>query len=125
MNNTFCAPVIHGRRLGRKLGFPTINQTPPESFAILPRGVWFSRCEIDGVSYPAVSNLGIKPTVQSDGELICETYIFMDARELYGLHVTTTLIQFRRGEVRFESVDELAKMLAADIAAAKEYFGLC
>ncbi len=123
---SFTSPVIRGRRLGHSLGCPTINQTPPDHFASLLRGVYFSRCRIDGVSYPAVSNLGVKPTVDQDGALICETHIleFPPATELYGRIVTTTLCEFRRGEKKFASERELADALAADIEAAKEYFGL-
>ena len=119
----FSAPVIHGHHLGHTLGFPTINQTPPASFETLPRGVYFSRCTVDGVSYPAVSNLGVKPTVTDEDTLLCETHILNFDRDLYGQNVTTELIFFRRHECKFESASELGETLARDIRAAKEYFG--
>lgn len=125
---SFTAPVIHGRRLGHTLGVPTVNQTPPEAFASLPRGVYFSRCTLDGVSYPAVSNLGVKPTVSGAGEtaLLCETHILgldLGVRDLYGSVITTELCHFRRPEQKFGSLAELSDMLAADVEAAKEFFG--
>lgn len=121
---TFTSPVIHGRRLGRTLGFPTINQTPPSSAASLSRGVYYSRCEVDGVSYCAVSNLGVKPTVEDGGALLCETYIFGLDRDIYGVDVKTSLLCFSRAETRFGSEAELASQLSRDIEGAKEYFGL-
>lgn len=119
----FTAPVIHGRHLGHALGVPTINQFPPDEFAALPRGVYFSRCELDGATYPAVSNLGVKPTVTEDHTLICETHILGLDRDLYGQNIKTELVFFSRPERKFSSVDELVKTLATDIKAAKEYFG--
>ncbi len=121
---TFTSPVIHGRRLGRTLGFPTINQTPPSSAALLSRGVYYSRCDVDGAVYCAVSNLGVKPTVEDGGAPICETYIFGLDRDIYGADVTTSLLCFSRAETRFESEAELASQLSRDIEGAKEYFGL-
>lgn len=120
----FTAPVIHGRHLGHALGAPTINQLPPEAFAALPRGVYFARCEIDGIAYPAVSNLGVKPTVQDACALICETHILCLRRDLYGQNVRTELVHYRRPEQKFSSVAELSCALEDDIKAAKEYFGL-
>lgn len=121
---TFSAAVIHGRRLGHTLGFPTVNQIPPACAAELPCGVYFSRCNIDGIIFPAVSNLGVKPTVDDSGSLLCETHIFMHDRDLYGRTVTTSLLCFSRGERNFASEAELASQLSSDIANAKEYFGL-
>ncbi len=120
----FTAPVIHGRHLGSSLGVPTINQTPPESFAQLPRGVYFSKVTVDGVSYPAVSNLGVKPTVADCGALLCETHILGTNRNLYGQAVRTEFIFHSRPERKFASVDELREVLRHDIEAAKEFFKL-
>lgn len=123
-NHKFSAPVIHGRHLGHTLGVPTVNQIPPESFSELPRGVYFSRCELGGVTYPAVSNLGVKPTVTDDRVLLCETHIFGIDGDLYGQTVTTTLLYHHRPERKFSSVEELSDTLAGDIRAAREYFKL-
>lgn len=120
----FTAPVIRGRHLGSSLGVPTINQTPPEPFAKLPRGVYFSKVTVDGISYPAVSNLGVKPTVDDCGVLLCETHILGTTQNLYGKTVKTKLIFHSRPERRFESIDELRDVLQHDIEAAKEFFKL-
>lgn len=120
----FKAPVIHGRHLGASLGVPTINQLPPDSFSELPRGVYFSRVTLGGVAYPAVSNLGTKPTVDERGALLCETHILGLTRDLYGQELETELLFFSRPEQKFSSVEELSRALHGDVAAAKEYFKL-
>ncbi len=119
----FTAPVIHGRHLGSSFGVPTINQTPPKEFEALPRGVYLSRVSVGGKSYPAVSNLGVKPTVDSDGALLCETHILGFEGDLYGCDIETELIRHQRPERKFSSLDELRDVLRRDIDAAKEFFG--
>ena len=54
--------VEHGKRLGRTLGFPTVNLHWPEDKIVPPKGVYFSRVRVDGAVYYGISNVGIKPT---------------------------------------------------------------
>lgn len=119
---TVTAPVLHGRGLGHSLGAPTVNQLLPDHARDLCYGVYFSRCTIGGRTYASVTNVGVKPTVSQSGEPIAETHILDCDADLYGMEACTELLLFRREEKKFSSETELARAIAEDIAAAKEYF---
>ncbi len=117
---SFTAEVIHGKRLGRELGFPTLNQKYPKEL-VLPRfGVYAVKCIIDGISYGGVANIGVKPTVESREEPICETYVFGYSGDCYGKRCEIRLVEFVREEKRFCSLLELKEQVDRDKAAARE-----
>lgn len=107
-------PVLHGKALGRTLGFPTINQVPPAGHAIPRHGVWRAEVEIDGKIFPALTNIGVRPTVDHDGRVDCETWIKGYRGDLYGRVLTVTLKGFLRDERRFSSEGELKKQIEVD-----------
>lgn len=111
---SFSAEVIHGKRLGRTLGFPTINQKYPQSL-VLPRfGVYAVECVIDGKRYGGVANIGVKPTVGNESEPLCESYIFDYSGDCYGKIVETYLVDFIRNEKKFDSLEELRCQVEQD-----------
>ena len=73
---------MHGRQLGRELGFPTANMEVADADTI-ESGVYESYVEIDGVEYKAMSNLGSNPSV-GGGPRHLETHIFDFSGDLYG-----------------------------------------
>ena len=110
----FSLPVIHGRRLGHELGFPTLNQEFPEGLVMPPFGVYSAEVEVDGKIYKGVSNIGIKPTVGSDKVLI-ETWMpDYSGRELYGEILKISFDSFVRPERKFNSLDDLKKAINQD-----------
>ena len=113
-------PVVHGRQLGRTLGFPTVNQRIPENF-ILPRfGVYASLVDVGGEKYYGVTNVGVKPTVGSEGP-VCETWMpDYRGRELYGETVSCELHGFVRDERRFPGLRELQEQIFRDRETAKK-----
>lgn len=114
-----CQPVIEGNRIGRRLGLPTINQPLPEK-GVHPRyGVYASYVEMEGVSYPAITNVGVKPTVGADRPL-AETYILDFEGDLYGTSPTVYLMSFLRPEATFPSLEALSDQIRQDIATARE-----
>lgn len=112
-----CAPVIQGQHLGRELEFPTINQAFPNGFALPRFGVYASCVEIEGETYPAVTNIGVRPTVGADAPL-AETHIFGFSGDLYGKTPSVYPLTFLRPEQRFTTVEELREQIAQDTAAA-------
>ena len=117
------SPVLHGRRLGRKLGTPTLNQAVPEGFVLPKFGVYVSNVTLpDGAQYAGVTNVGVKPTVGSDA-ILAETWM-PDYRgdELYGRTVRTELLRFLRPERRFSGIDELREAIRKDGAKAREFY---
>ncbi len=110
----YTLPVVSGKQLGRTIGFPTMNQQIPD-FMVRPKyGVYAARAVIDGTEYPAMTDIGVKPTVKSDGEEIMETHIIGFEGDLYGRTVRVYLRRFIRGERKFESLDELRLQLEND-----------
>lgn len=114
--------VEHGRRLGRELGVPTINQALPDNF-VRPRfGVYASVSLIGGERYASVTNVGVKPTVGSS-HVLAETYIEGFSGDLYGQNIPVELVEFIRGEQKFESVDALFAQIKDNIAKSKAITG--
>lgn len=114
--------VVHGRKLGRTFGMPTINMLPSEDKLLPPYGVYASSVEIDGESYYGVSNIGLKPTVRAEARPGIETYIFDYQGDLYGREVEVCLYHYQRPEVKFSGIEELKGQMEQDIENAKLYF---
>lgn len=107
--------VSHGRRLGRRIGMPTVNLEPPKGKLLPPDGVYYSYVWLDGVRYPAISNIGCKPTVSSGQVTGVETYLYDFAGEVYGREITVGLLAFKRAEVRFDGIEDLKEQMHRDI----------
>ncbi len=105
--------VSHGRRDGRKMGFPTVN-IPIDEGKIMPKsGVYRSATVIDGRVYSAVSNIGSCPTFMGE-EIRLESHIIGYEGDLYGREIRVYLLGYLRGERRFDSIDELKAQIELD-----------
>ncbi len=114
-------PVTQGQHLGRRLGVPTINQILP-AHLVAPRfGVYASCVQWDGNTYPAVTNIGVRPTVGADAPL-AETYILGFSGDLYGTEPTVYPLEYLRPEQTFESLEALQTQIRADAAYAEALF---
>ena len=125
--------VSHGRHLGHSLGFPTLNVLPEEDKLLPPFGVYFSKVRVEGRLYPAITNIGRRPTVSgaTQGEVpseagkqqathvSVETYLYDFDGDLYGKEITVYLHHFHRPEQKFESLDALKAQIALDVAAGR------
>ena len=112
-------PIVQGNHLGRKLQFPTINQPFPPDF-VLPRfGVYGTLAQVEGRWYPAVTNVGVKPTIGTDTPL-AETYLQGYSGDLYGRRVLVELLSFLRPERKFPNVEALREQIARDARQAQE-----
>lgn len=122
LGRPFCVdfPVIHGRRLGRRLGFPTINQAFPDGF-LLPRfGVYASVTELSGAAYYGVTNIGVKPTVGADRPL-SETWLpGYQGPEVYGERPVVEILDFIRPEEKFASLEALRAQIFKDGETARK-----
>ena len=116
-----CAPVIEGQHLGSKLEFPTINQVFPDGFALPRFGVYASCVEMEGETYPAVTNIGVRPTVGADAPL-AETHIFGFSGDLYGKTPCVYPLCYLRPEQTFPSLDALQEQIRQDTATAAALF---
>lgn len=116
-------PVRHGKRLGSsRLGAPTVNLVPDPRQLTPAFGVYVARVTVDGVSFPAVTNVGVRPTVDTDGGVTVESHLLTPAGDLYGAVCRVEFLKMLRPERRFESLEALGAQIAADAAAARAYF---
>lgn len=109
--------VVVGNRLGKKLGFPTSNLVIDPSMVTPPNGVYVTYCNYNGVRYPSVTNVGIKPTIGHYNKNV-ETHIFNFDKELYGKQITVEFLKKTRDEVKFDSVRELSEQIVRDCREA-------
>ncbi len=109
--------VEHGRQLGRKLGFPTVNILPDKNKLLPPNGVYDSKVRLGGKAYRAISNVGYKPTVTEEHIRGVESYLYDFSEEAYGEFIEVQLLAFRRPERKFGSIEALRRQLQEDIAA--------
>lgn len=110
---TLTGRVVHGRQLGRQLGFPTANVEVAPWRCLPQPGVYAARCGV----YPAMMNIGRRPTVDApEAPVWVEAHIIglPEGTDLYGREVTLEFTRRLRGERRFASVEELAAQLRAD-----------
>ncbi|OQY41764.1 MAG: riboflavin biosynthesis protein RibF [Fusobacteriia bacterium 4572_74] len=113
--------VIHGKKYGRQLGFPTANLKLMDKI-YPPFGIYGAKVQIEGYDrvYDGVVNIGRNPTLK-DGELSVETHILDFSDYIYGKKVVVELIKNLRSEKKFDSMDELKKAIANDVLIWKEY----
>lgn len=115
--------VVIGNRLGKSLGFPTSNLMIDENMVTPPNGVYITYCIYNGVKYPSVTNVGVKPTVGIYKKNM-ETHIFNFDKELYGKHIKVEFLKMTRDEVKFNNITELSEQIARDCEEAKRFHGL-
>lgn len=119
----FSSKIEHGKRLGRSLGTPTINQ-PLCPELVIPRfGVYASVVTLEnGKKYCGVTNIGIKPTVGGT-RLLCETWMpEYSGEEIYGQTADVRLIEFIRPEKKFADIDELKNAITDNGKTALQIF---
>ncbi len=113
--------IVHGRRLGRTIGFPTTNLLPERGKVLPPNGVYFVRSEVHGKSYPGIADLGTKPTV--DGRIVgVETHLLGLSEDLYGQAQKVELLHFHRPEQKFPDLEALCRQIADDREKALRFF---
>ena len=119
---SFTGTVRHGKRLGSRMGIPTVNIPAPARQMLPPNGVYFSRISIDGTEYNSVSNIGFNPTVKdSTAQKTIETNIFDYDDDAYGKEVTVCFDHFSRGERKFRDKEELFAQISRDCENAMNY----
>ena len=118
--------VESGKKLGRRIGFPTANQFFPDGAALLNTGIYAVRCITEkGESYMGTANVGIRPSIDDsidNHKLNCETYIHGYTGELYGQSMTVEFLKRLRDEMRFPNLDALKAAIANDVEETVRYF---
>ncbi|SNX27998.1 FMN adenylyltransferase /riboflavin kinase [Polynucleobacter meluiroseus] len=118
--------VIHGQKLGRQLGFPTLNLAVANHLHHRkPATSGIFTAQVIGLSenpLPAVASLGVRPTVEDQGRVLLETHLFDFNQEVYGKIITVELLEKIRDEAKYADLDTLTQAIASDAAHARNYF---
>ncbi len=109
--------VVTGRQVGRTIGVPTANILIPEDVVVPKLGVYACLCDIGGETYPAVTNIGSRPTVGGH-QVRAESWILGFDGNLYGKMITLEFVRFLRPEQKFDSLEELKEQIQKDAADA-------
>lgn len=110
--------VVEGDRRGRELGVPTANLET--SNALLPAfGIYTTLAIVDGVTHPAVTSVGVRPTIGT-GRVTIETHVLDENLDLYGKSLKVAFVKWQRQELKFESLDALRTQMLADCADARD-----
>lgn len=113
MNMFFRSEVVGGKRLGRTIDFPTANLLVDAE--AMPRvGVYAARAWFAGREYMAMAYVGARPTVVENGKLSLEVNIIDFDQALYGQVLEVELVEFIRGEQRFDSLALLREQILLD-----------
>jgi riboflavin kinase/FMN adenylyltransferase len=110
--------VIHGRKLGRSINYPTANIRLDEDCG-LRHGIYAVRIQFEGVSRDGVASFGRRPTFDNGAPLL-EVFVFDFDGDLYGRLVEVTFVGYIRDEAKFDSVEALVRQMDADSARARE-----
>lgn len=116
--------VVHGKALGRTLGFPTANL--PMKRQVSPvNGVYAVEvCGLGPTPLPGVANIGTRPTVEGDTRQQLEVHLLDVTMNLYGHHIDVVIRKKIRNEQRFASLEALTQQIAQDVVTARAFFGL-
>lgn len=114
--------VLHGKKLGRTLNAPTANVQLKRKKAPL-QGVFLVKATLDnGQHWPAVANIGVRPSVETDGLPHLEVHLLGFQGDLYGQRLRVEFVHKIRDEQKFASLDALQAAIASDIKTAKDYW---
>ncbi len=107
--------VMHGKKIGRTIGFPTANLKFDERLILPKTGVYATRVITDGYEYPSITNIGENPTVNKNGNTTVETNIIGFDGDIYGKEITVEFAERIRDEKKFADLTELKKQINSDI----------
>ncbi|MED1471795.1 riboflavin kinase [Bacillus salipaludis] len=112
--------VVHGRKMGRELGFPTANVDA--QVGLLENGVYGVHVLLKGKEYRGIMNIGVKPTFGSTLTKTIEVHLLDFSDEIYGDIIECQILFKIREEQRFSSIDYLKQQIKKDIQYAHEKF---
>ncbi|MGS0740492.1 bifunctional riboflavin kinase/FAD synthetase [Glaciimonas sp. GG7] len=114
--------VVHGKKLGREIGFPTLNLRVHHKQPALS-GIFVVRVHgLDEQSLPAVASIGTRPTVDNSGRVLLEAFILDYAGDCYGKVVKVEFLHKLRDEEKYVDLPTLITAIRRDVGNARDYF---
>lgn len=120
---TLSGHIIHGEKLGRTIGVPTINIKMPERLAL--QGIYAASVQLQSAPEQIIqgaASIGIRPSVKTNGQCWCEVHLFDFNQEIYGQIACVTLHQKIRDEAKFDDFEQLLKAIQNDIVQCRTFF---
>ncbi len=115
--------VVHGKKLGHTIGFPTANIEPFHKSKLVPaKGIYAVQIEVEDVMYDGMLYIGTKPTIDDEAKQVIEVNIFDFNQNIYTKKVSLHFIEFVREDNKFDDLNQLKLALAADEARVREIF---
>ena len=111
--------VVHGNHLAYSMGFPTANILMPDNILTPKRGVYLTETLYNGEKYLSITNIGTRPTITADIKTTAETHILDFDRMIYGKNICVRFYDFIRSEQKFDSIEQLEKIVKENIALAR------
>ena len=114
--------VVHGRQLGRRLGTPTANVLLPDGVLAPAFGVYATAVAFGGRRYPAVTNVGVRPTVDAGDQVTVEPWLLDFEGNLYGKSIRVEFLEFLRPERKFPSLEALRAAILQNAEETRAFF---
>ena len=120
-NLQYTSKIIHGNKMGRKFGVPTINLGLGRNRPAL-WGIYIAKVHINNIAYDAVASIGKNPTINDLDIYKLEAHLLNVDLDLYGKIATVEILSFLRSERKFDDLDSLFKQIHQDLQDAGDYF---
>lgn len=114
--------VVTGNRIGRTISYPTANIKYPSDIIKAAKGAYLSIIELDSLKYRAITNIGVRPTVEKGHNFLMESHILDFNGNIYDKDIKVSLVKKLRDEVKFTSLPDLKSQLVRDEEQARCYF---
>ena len=117
---TLSGTVVHGKKIGRSINFPTANILPKEGKLCPMEGVYHTRVLLGKDYYEGMTSIGKNPSVAKNNPLTIETHILDFQGDIYGEKLRLEFVSFIREQRHFQDIEELKTQLEKDLAFVKE-----
>lgn len=111
--------IVHGKKLGRTIGFPTANLSFKDEMILPKIGVYYTNVLWNNKLYKGITSVGNNPTVNGE-KITVETFILDFEKDIYEEEITVYFFKFLRNEKKFTSIDELKNQLKRDAKIASQ-----
>ncbi len=119
---TMSGHVVHGKKLGRTIGFPTMNLRVSHKHPSLS-GIYIVQVHgLEPEPLPGVASIGVRPTVDDSGRVLLETHVFDYAQQCYGRLIRVEFLKKLRDEEKYIDLPTLTEAIARDAVQARTYF---
>ncbi len=114
--------IVHGKQLGRQLGFPTLNLKINSQERILGEGIYATKVRLSGKEYLGMASIGRNETFGANQQLTVEINLLNFSKMVYGQQVVVNWYHYLRGQVKFANAQALIEQLKKDQRQTLNYF---